>query len=270
MKARITAAAVAALLVAAPAGAQWAKTPDRAIPRTTSGEADLMAPAPRMPDGKPDLSGVWMPDAEPLPPGVQAVEGDQPFPRHMINIAADLEPEDVPLQPWAAELLRQRLDSAGTTSPMAYCKPTGVPWINAIPLPYKIVQTRRLILILYEEGTVFRQIFLDGRKPVEDAVPRWMGYSTGQWDGDQLVVETVGLTDQSWLDGMGHPHSDRLRIIERFRRHDAGHLSIATTIDDPGAYTRPMTYTITTTAVPDEDLLEYFCTENEKSSPNYN
>jgi hypothetical protein len=258
-----------ALVAAGPAAAQWTKMPDRSIPRTAAGEPDLAAPAPSAAHGKPDLSGVWMPDAEPVPPHVQTVEGDHPFPPYMINITADMKPEEVPLQPWAAELLQQRIDAKGTASPMAYCKPTGVPWINSLPLPYKIVQTPRLILILYEESTVFRQIFLDGRKPVEDAVPRWMGYSTGRWESDELVVETVGLTDQSWLDGMGHPHSDRLRLIERFRRRDAGHLDIEVTVDDPGAYTRPITYTIQTTAVPEDDLFEYFCTENEKSSANY-
>jgi hypothetical protein len=269
MSLRIGTILLAALLVAAPAAAQWTQKPDRSIPRTAAGKPDLSAPAPKARDGRPDLSGIWMPDASPLPPGTETVEGDHPFPRHMINIAADMKPADIPFQPWAAEVFEQRLASRGTASPMAYCKPTGVPWINAIPLPYKIVQTPRLILILYEEGTVFRQIFLDGRKPVEGAVPRWMGYSTGQWERDELVVETVGLTDQSWLDGVGHPHSDELRLIERFRRHDAGHMNIEITIDDPVAYTRPITYTITTTAVPDDDLLEYFCNENEKSSLNY-
>jgi hypothetical protein len=269
MRIAATVIALSGLLAAEPSGAQWSKVPDATIPRTRAGEPELSAPAPKAPDGKPDLSGVWLPDAVPIPEGIQTVEGDQPFPRHMINVMADLKPEDVPLQPWAAELLDERLKSGGTTSPIAHCKPTGVPWITALPLPYKIVQTPKLILILHEENAVFRQIFLDGRKPVADAVPRWMGYSTGRWDDDTLVVETVGLVDQSWLDGMGHPRTERMRLIERFRRRDAGHLEIEVTIDDPGAYTRPHTYTITTTALPEDDLLEYFCTENEKSSEHY-
>jgi hypothetical protein len=268
MSARMSIIAVAALLVAAPVRAQWATMPDRSIPRTSAGKPDLSAPAPKA-RRNPDLSGVWLPDTEPLPPGVQTVEGDHPFPRHMINITADMKPEDVLLQPRAAEIFRQRLDDTSKVSPMALCKPTGVPWISSIPLPYKIVQTPTLVLILYEADTVFRQIFLDGRKPAEDAVPRWMGYSTGRWENDELVVDTVGITDQSWLDGMGHPHSERLRLIERFRRRDAGHLDIAVTVDDPDAYARPLTYKITATAVPEDDLLEYFCTENEKSSLNY-
>ena len=122
---------------------------------------------------------------------------------------------------------------------------------------------------MYEENSVFRQIFLDARKPVDDAVPRWMGYSTGRWDGDALVVDTVGFPDRHWLDGMGHPSSAQLHLIERWRRPDAGHLEIETTIDDPGAYTKPITFTVTAMALPDDDLLEYFCTENEKDVEHY-
>jgi hypothetical protein len=124
-------------------------------------------------------------------------------------------------------------------------------------------------LILYEENTVFRQIFLDGRRPVKDPEPRFMGYSTGKWEGDTLVVDTVGFNDRTWLDAMGHPHSDALRLVERFRRRDTGHLEIEVTIHDPKSYTKPITYTIKTTLVPDEDLLEYFCSENEKDVVNF-
>ena len=269
MRSVAAALALTALVAGPHAHGQWAQLPHKSIPRTATGEPDLTAPAPRAADGKPKLSGVWLADAEPLPEGIQSVEGDLPLPRHMINIAADLEPAEVELRPWAAELLEQRLAGGGKDSPIAHCKPTGVPHLNANPLPYKIVQTPDLVLILYEENTVFRQIFLDGREPVEDALPRWLGYSTGTWEGDELVVGTTGLSEESWLDGMGHPHTDSMRVIERFRRRDAGHLEIETTIDDPDAYARPITYIVTATAVPDDDLLEYFCTENEKSSVHY-
>lgn len=269
MKTATTATILAALIVGQYAHGQWAQFPDKSIPRTSTGEADLTAPTPRTADGTPDFSGVWLPDADPLPAGVESVEGDLPLPRHMINITADLGPEDVELTPWAAELFNKRLGNRGIDAPLAHCKPTGIPLLNAIVLPYKIVQTPDLVVILYEENTIFRQIFLDDREPVEDPLPRWMGYSTGRWDGAELVVETTGLTDESWLDVMGHPHSGSLRLIERFRRPDAGHLEIETTIDDPGAYAQPVTYTVTATALSDDDLLEYFCTENEKSSAHY-
>jgi hypothetical protein len=152
----------------------------------------------------------------------------------------------------------------GKEDPIARCKPTGVPAIGVVPIPYKIVQPPDLVVILYEENTVFRQIFLNSRKPVQDAQPRFMGYSTGKWDGDTLIVDTVGFNDGGWLDRLGHPHSDALHLTERFRRRDAGHLEVAVTIDDPKTYTRSITYTQKAMLVPDEDLLEYFCSENEK------
>jgi hypothetical protein len=267
MKTLCAAVAIAAFLVAAEADSQWVKVPDPTVPRTADGEPDLGAPAPRTPDGKTDLSGVWLADTDPdaAPISVEHM----PLPLYFVNIAADMPFEAVPYQPWAAELFQQRLANEGRDTPTASCKPTGVPALDTAPLPYKIVQSPELVLILYEENTVFRQIFLDGREPVEDAEPRWMGYSTGRWDGDALVVETVGFNDQLWLDAMGHPHSEALRLIQRFRRSDVGHLAIETTIDDPGAYTKPITYTVTATLLPDEDLLEYFCTENEKDVEHY-
>jgi hypothetical protein len=213
---------------------------------------------------------VWLADGEPLPAEIgPLVEGDLQFPRHMINVAADIPPDEVPIQPWAAELLQKRLQSEGKDDPVAHCKPTGMPLVNAAPVPLKIVQTPELVVILYEENTVFRQVFLDDRKPVEDAVPRTLGYSTGRWEGNELVVDTVGFSDRHWLDAMGHPLTEKLHLTERFRRLDAGHLEIEMTVDDPGAYTRPFSYTVALTLLPEDDLLEYFCTDNEKDAQHY-
>jgi hypothetical protein len=258
----VPAAVLGILLFAVPASAQWLRHPDPSLPRTQDGKANLSAPTPTAPDGKPDLSGVWLPDPDPngVPRGVE----NDIFPKYFVNIAEDMKPEDVPLLPWAAALFKERLANQGKDDPIAHCQPTGVPALGTIPLPYKIIQTPRLIVILYEENTVFRQIFLDGRKPSPDAEPRWMGYSVGAWSGDTLVVDTVGFNDRSWLDRMGHPHSDGLHVIERFRRRDTGHLDVEVTIDDPKAYTKPITYTQKQTLIADEDLLEYFCAENEK------
>jgi hypothetical protein len=264
MKTLLAIAAVALLASTPDANAQWQKSP-----RARSGEFDLTARAPKTRAGRPDLSGVWLADRQALPKEIVTVEGDEPFPRHMINVAADLKPEDVAFQPWAAELFQQRMKGGGGDDPSAHCKPHGVPGVNANPLPFKIVQTDNLILLLYEEDTVFRQVFLDGRKPVEDAVPRYMGYSTGRWEGATLVVDTVGLNDMHQLDGMGHPQTEKLHLTERLRRIDSGHLSIEITIDDPGAYQKPFAYTVTSTLVPDEDLLEYFCSDNEKDAQHY-
>ncbi len=269
MRSIIAVTAITALIIGLPAHAQWKQVPDKSIPRTTTGEPDLTAPAPRTADGKPDLTGVWLPDTDPPPEGFELVEGDLPIPRHLINVMADLEPEQVEMKPWAAELLEKRLGSRGLLDPIAYCKPWGVSLLTANLLPYKIVQMSDLIVILNEQDTVFRQIFLDGRAPVEDPVPRWLGYSTGRWDEDELVVHTTGIFEETWLDVMGHPHTESLRLTERFRRRDAGHLEIETTIDDPGVYSKPFTYTVTATVMPDDDLLEFFCTDNEISSDHY-
>lgn len=262
--------ATAFVLAAPRVDAQWESVPHPSVPRTRAGEAILTAPAPKARQRKTDLSGVWLADSESLPAEAGlSIEGDLPLPRYMINVAADIPFEEVPLQPWARELFMQRLQSGGKDDPVANCKPTGLPLLNTLPVPLKIVQTPTLVIVLYEENTVFRQIFLDGRKPVEDPVPQALGYSTGRWEGRELVVDTIGFSDRHWLDAMGHPLTERLRLTERFRRPDAGHLEIETTIDDPGAYTKPLTYTVKLTLMPDGDLIEYFCTDNEKDAQHY-
>ena len=261
----------ALLLVTAPtASAQWVKQRDPRVPSTRDGKFNLTAPTPRASDGKPDLSGVWLTDGVPIPPNIPTVEGDYlRVSRQFIDVTAGMKPEQVQMEPWAAELLKKRLESKGTLDHGSYCQPIGEPAQPEIPFPYKIVQTPRLVLVLYEENSIHRQIFLDGRKAVPDADPRWYGYSTGRWEGDTLVVETVGFHDRSWLDRIGHPHTDAMRVTERFRRRDIGHLEVDVTITDPKAYRTPITYKRQATLLPDEDLLEYFCTDNEKDVTHY-
>jgi hypothetical protein len=261
---------VIALLTAAPgANAQWEKKPHSSVKQLRTGEFDLKAPAPKTRAGRPDLSGVWLTDQEPLPPEVVTVEIGQNFPRHFINAAADFPPADFPIQPWAAELFGKRAEGTGADDPAAHCRPSGGPVKDASLLPFKIVQSDPLIVVLYEEDSTFRQIFLDGRKPVPDPLPRYLGYSSGHWDGATLVVDTVGFIDQLRLDALGHPLTDKLRVTERFRRVDSGHLETEITVDDPGAFTKPFTYTVRATLVPDDDLLEYFCADNEKDAQHY-
>lgn len=265
---RLVVAATLAVLVGSAADAQWEKARDPSVAEPGLSEPNLSAPAPRV-GSRPDLSGVWLVESEPLPEGMPTVEIDLELPRHFINVAADLPEDKVPLQPWAAQLFQQRLASNGTDDPVAHCKPSGMPIVDAAPLPFKIVQTPDLIVILYEENSVFRQIFMNGRKPVQDPLPRYFGYSTGRWEGDTLVVDTVGFSDFHWLDAMGHPLTEQMRVTERFRRPDAGHLEIGIALNDPGAYTAPITYMVKTDLVPDDDLLEYFCTDNEKDVQHY-
>jgi hypothetical protein len=171
----------------------------------------------------------------------------------------------VPFQPWAEALYKQRAANRLRDNPMIRCLPAGVPRLDAYTHPYKIVQTPELIVVLYESQTMFRQIFLDGRELPKDPEPSWLGYSVGRWDGDVLVVDTIGFNDQTWLDGLGHPHSEAMRLTERFRRLNTGRMEIEVAIDDPKAYTRPLKYTQPQTLLPDTELLEYICEENAKS-----
>ena len=238
----------AALSAWAPASAQWLNYPTPGIPRTPDRKPDLAAPGPRTADGKSDLSGLWK----------------APSGKYLANLAADLKPEEVSFQPWAAALFNERLENLAKDRPTARCLPHGVPDQMAVAgYPFKIVQVPGMVLILYEEMTHFRQIFTDGRELPKDPNPAWLGYSVGHWDQDTLVVDTTGFNDQSWLDDPGHPHTEALHVIERFRRKDFGHLDIQITIDDPKAYTKSWTVTENFNLLADTELLENIC-ENEK------
>jgi hypothetical protein len=240
--------AVALLLAVAPLGAQWIDYRTPGIPRTPDGKPNLSAPPPRTADGRPDLSGLW-----------KAPNG-----KYLANLAADLKADEVPFQPWAAALFKQRVENLAKDRPTARCLPHGIPDQMAVAgYPFKIIQTPGLAVILYEEMTHFRQIFMDGRALVKDPNPAWLGYSVGHWDGDALVADTTGFNDKSWLDDPGHPHTEALRVTERFRRRDFGHLEIQITIDDPEAYTKAWTVTESFNLLPDTDILENIC-ENEK------
>jgi hypothetical protein len=252
------AAAVAIVPAAVPARGQWANVRPSNIPRTADGKPNLAASVPLTADGKPDLSGVWQVSQT-------FVDG---VPKYAGNLAADLKPEDAPrLQPAAAALLKQRMENLGKDFPPSRCLPPGVPLIEAVPVPFKIFQVPGMVVILYESWTTYRQIFTDGRSLPKDPNPTWMGYSVGTWNGDTLVVETAGMNDKSWLDMMGHPHTEALHVIERYRRSDLGRMEIQITIDDPGAYKRPWTVTESSRLLPDTELLEFICNENEKDLP---
>ena len=244
------------------AAGQWLNYPTRGLPRTADGKPNLTAATPRATDGRPDLSGVWQPaaDANDRPGGVEGIGA----PRYLIDVTRDLKPDEVPFQPWARALYEQRNANFRRDNPLIRCLPAGVPRLDAYTHPYKIIQTRELLVILYEAATMFRQVFLDGRGQPADPQPSWMGYSVGRWEGDVLVVETAGFNDQTWLDGSGHPHSAEMRLTERFKRRDVGHMNIEIEIVDPKAYTKPLTYVQPQTLLPDTDLLEFVCAENAK------
>jgi len=238
------------LMVSCAAAAQWVNLTLPNIPRTPDGKPNLAAPAPKAPDGKPDLSGIW-----------RVASG-----KYLQNIAADLgEP---PFQPWAAALYKERVAVLGKGRPSEGCIPHGIPDGMVVRnFPFKIVQTPGVVVILYEEFNHFRQIFTDGRGFPPETSESWFGYSVGKWEGNTLVAETVGFNDKSWLDDPGHPHSEALRVTERFQRRDFGHMDIQITFDDPKAYTKPWTVTIPFDLYADTELMESIC-ENEKDRPN--
>jgi hypothetical protein len=265
---------VAFLGLTACAHAQWLNYRAAGTPRTRDGKANLSAPAPRTSNGKPDLSGIWQAEGAPFKELVKYVPGDgvngvgESDPSfYFFNVLGDFKPEDAPLKPAAAAALRQRGEAAGKDAPASLCLPTSpIPIAEVTPAPFKIVQTTGLMLFLYEADTTFRQIYLDGRKHPDDPQPSWLGYSVGRWEGESLVVDVVGITDRSPLDIIGHPHSEAMRLTERFHRRDFGHMDVQITIDDPQMYTRPFTYKFTDKLLPDTDLIEAFCTENEKDA----
>jgi hypothetical protein len=219
-------------------------------------------PTPRTADGHPDFSGVY--HAPGYGPGDPKSKTGETFSR---NIARDLNAEDVPLQPWAKELLAKRSGDIRKDDPEGFCLPGGTPRIN--PYPWKVVQTDKLFLILYE-GNVhsYRQVFLDGRKHDPDVIDTWWGDSIGHWEGNTMVVDTVGLNDKAWLDADGHPRTQKAHIIERFTRPELGRVVIEITIDDPGAYTKPWKVTEVAQLAPGWEIAENICNENQDENGN--
>jgi hypothetical protein len=185
------------------------------------------------------------------------------------NIGAQI-PGGAPYQPWAADLVKKRMAENSKDNPDAHCLPMGIMQMTSHPYPRKIIQTPKEVLIIYEgSGTTVREIFLDGRTlpAAKDVEPWWNGYSVGRWEGDTLVIETTGFMDDGWLDVRGSPLTSEAKLTERFRRPNFGTLELEVTIDDPKAYTRPFTATITNRLLPDSQLIEFVCLD--KSAVHY-
>ena len=227
--------------------AQWLKYPTAGIPRTADGKPDLSASTPRQPSGKPVLSGLWRPA-----PGIVG------------NITRGLKGGEIPYQPWAEALFKERLANDSRDDPTARCVVGGVPRSDFVGYPFKILETPTMTAILYEAVHAYRQIFTDGRSLPKDPNPAWFGYSVGRWEGDVFVVESSGFNDNVWLDNAGRPATDSLRVTERFIRKNVGQMDLEVTIDDPKAYTKPWSVTQPLVLQPDTELLEYICNENNK------
>jgi len=268
-------AVLACALLALDAQAQWLNYPTPGLPRTTDGKPILTGPAPRTRDGRPDLSGVWHVQPSGLAEmkrlfgnDVDAVQVPgmeiDTVSKYGVNILADFAPGTEPIHKEAAEAITRRNAVPSGLDTLSRCLPAGIPLGTLLSEFTKIVQTPDLTLVMHELDNATRQIYTDGRPLPKDPNPSWLGYSIGRWDGDTLVVTTVGFNDKAPIDIIGHPRSESMRIVERYRRRDVGHLDVEVTFDDPVVYTKPFTVKITHLLQPDTDILEYFCTENEK------
>ena len=239
--------------------AQWLTLRTPGLPRRADGSVDMSAATPRTPDGKPDLTGIWYLDHAPCPPGGCAdyVAGPE-----FLNFGA--RAGGLPYQAWAAALVKERTEQLGKDDPVGLCKPPGALRLLTFPPPRKFLQLPGLFLILSERDVTYRQIFLDGRSLPPDPTPSFNGYSVGRWEGDVLVVETIGFRDGIWLDRNGSPLTDAAKVTERFRRVNLGRVEVDVTVDDPKAYLRPWTVTLAQILAPDTELLDYHCMDNEK------
>lgn len=245
--------------------AQWPDYKVPGVPRLPDGKVDMAAATPRTADGKPDLSGVW----QNVGFGGGGRRGAPPAPGS-IPLASFFDtslgfPGGLPFQPWAKELRDKRNAANSKDNPDALCLPMGNMQFHTHPQPRKIIQAPGAIVILYEGNAGIRQILTDGRpSPDNDPNPTWYGYSVGKWDGDTLVVETTGFRDDGWLDIVGSPFTDKSKWTEKFRRTNVGTLEIEITVDDPKAYTKPWTVRLTQRLMPDAELIEFVCAENQK------
>jgi hypothetical protein len=249
--------------------AKWPSYVTPNVPKTPDGKANLNGPTPRTPDGKPDLSGIWQ---NPRPPAGQRGQGANATPAPppgtlplatFKNVGSGIK-EGLPLQPWATELVKKRMADNSKDNPDAHCLPMGNMQFHTHPEPRKIVQTPGAIYIIYEANSGFRTIFTDGRAlPPKDVDPWYYGYSVGKWEGDTLVVETIGFRDDNWLDIDGSPLTNAGKTIERFRRPNYGTLEIDVTIDDPKAYTKPFTVRVNQNVMLDTELIEVICEDRD-------
>jgi hypothetical protein len=274
------------LALALPLSAQWVRYPTAGLPRKADGTVNMTAPAPRLTDGKPDLSGVWT-TGDPNIRRVNTLSSPKDAPsarqsesasesqasvtsevyagsRQMANIGVDL-PGGLPYQPWQIPIVKERTNNLAKDDPHIRCLPDN--FIRAYGMPHllKFVHTPNLLVMLNEMNAGYRQVFTDARPLPSDPNPTWQGYSSGKWNGDTLVIDTIGLRNDTWIDWNGSVVTEAAKIREEIRRPDFGHLEIRVTVDDPKAYTRPWSVNLKQRIVADTDLIDEICLENEQS-----
>jgi hypothetical protein len=199
-------------------------------------------PTPRTREGKPDFTGVWY-------------------------AQRTVDPGKPDMLPWAEKLFQERVATNSKDAPGSHCLPRGINNAGAL-FPYEIVQTSKRLVMLFEDDVPsHRTVYLDGRKHPKDPNPDWMGHSIGRWEGDMLVIDTIGFNDKSWLDIAGHPHTESMHVTERIRRPDLGHLEIEFTIEDKETYKTPWVIKRVADLNTKDEVGEYVCAEGEKDAP---
>jgi hypothetical protein len=261
----VTAAVVvlASSLASAPVIAQWLDYPTAGVPRTADGKVDMTAPTPRMPSGKPDFSGIWISENTPEGEETPTDASTLPSSRLMANMGADF-PEGLPYQPWLVPIVAERTANLAVDDPHIRCLPDNFLRAYGLPHMLKFVHTPDLLVVLNEMNAGYRQVFTDARPLPDDPSPSWQGYSSAKWSGDTLVVDTIGVRDDTWIDWNGSVLTEAAKVREEIRRPDFGHLEIRVTVDDPRAYTKPWTVTLTQRIVVDAELIDEVCLENEQ------
>jgi hypothetical protein len=248
-----------------PAAAQWLNNKTAGVPRTADGKVDMAAPAPRMTDGKPDFSGIWTAGDRAKGEDVASDGNDIGTSRQMANIGVDI-PGGLPYQPWLVPIVKERTANLAIDDPHIRCLPDN--FLRAYGLPHllKFVHKPDLLVVLNEMNAGYRQVFADARPLPEDPNPTWQGYSSAKWSGDTLVIDTIGLRDDTWIDWNGSVLTEKAKVREEIQRPDFGHLVIKVTVDDPKAYTKPWTVTLKERIVVNAELIDEICLENEQFS----
>jgi hypothetical protein len=245
--------------------AQWIHYPTPGVPRKADGKVDMAATTPRMVDGKPDFSGIWTSDeTDPRRPGVPPNPNDATTSRRMVNLGVDL-PGGLPYQPWLVPIVKERTANLAKDDPHIRCLPDNFLRAYGMPHLLKFVHTPNLLVVLNEMNAGYRQVFTDARPLPQDPTPSWEGYSSAKWSGDTLVIDTIGVRDDTWIDWNGSVLTEAAKVLEQVRRPDFGHLEIQVTVDDPKAYTKPWTVMIKERLIVDTELIDEICLENEQS-----
>ena len=250
-------------LAAGPVAAQWVGYPTAGVPRNADGKVDMTAPAPRMPSGKPDFSGIWISDRTKEGEETPSDASTLPSSPLMANLGADM-PGGLPYQPWLVPIVEERTANLAVDDPHIRCLPDNFLRAYGLPHMLKFVHTPDLLVVLDEMNAGYRQVFTDARPLPEDPSPSWQGYSSAKWSGDTLVIDTIGVRDGTWIDWNGSVLTEAAKVREEMRRPDFGHLEIKVTVDDPKAYTKPWSVTLHQRIVVDAELIDEICLENEQ------